>query len=89
MGSASISDLAGPSNIALPTALKHVAVLEAAGLVQTTKRGRVRACSLQPAALDEVATWITERQHAWHARLGALARALDEPRALNEQGDTA
>ena len=57
--------------------MKHVAVLTDAGLVASTKRGRVRECRLVPAALDENARWIDEHQRMWQTRLDALGAALE------------
>ncbi|MEV7694783.1 metalloregulator ArsR/SmtB family transcription factor [Microbacterium sp. NPDC089189] len=77
-GPVSVSHLAEPFGIALPTALKHVGVLVDAGLVVTTKRGRVRACAVRPGALDDAAAWITDRQRTWDHRLRSLDRVLHE-----------
>lgn len=62
--------------MALPSFLKHVAVLSDAGLISTTKRGRVRECRLNRDALDATAAWIAEHQRTWETRLDALDRAL-------------
>ncbi|MCC4909549.1 helix-turn-helix transcriptional regulator [Microbacterium sp. cx-59] len=80
-GPVSVTDLAAPFGIALPTAMTHVRVLVDAGLVETTKSGRVRACALRPGALDEASAWITRRQRMWAHRLRSLDRTL-------EQGET-
>ena len=79
-GPTSASDLAAPTTISLPAVLKHVRVLEEAGLVTTVKRGRVRECRLRDDALVAVATWTAQQQSLWghantNAELVALARA--------------
>lgn len=75
---ATVSQLAEPHGISLPTAMKHLGVLESAGLVTTAKRGRVRTCTLHPAGLTEAQQWIDERRSIWNTRLDALSAALDE-----------
>ncbi len=60
-GPASVSDLAEPHDIARQSFMKHLAVLEAAGVVNSKKSGRVRTVSLRPDALAHVENWA--RQH--------------------------
>ena len=77
-GPASVSELARPFAITLPTATRHIAQLSAAGLVSSTKRGRVRMCRLERAPLDATAAWIEERRRRWETRLGALDVLITE-----------
>lgn len=77
-GPASVSDLAARHPMALPSFLKHVAVLTDAGLIASTKRGRVRECRLVPTALDETERWIAEHQRIWTTRLDALESTLQK-----------
>jgi len=74
-GPASISDLARPIGIALPTALEHVRILEETRLLTTEKVGRVRECRLGPERLDEAQQWI-ETFRMWERRLDALDRYI-------------
>jgi DNA-binding transcriptional ArsR family regulator len=71
-GPASVSELAARHPMALPSFMKHVTVLTDAGLIASSKRGRVRECRLVPTALDETERWIAEHQRMWHTRLDAL-----------------
>ena len=71
-GSASVSELAEPHAMSLRAVLKHVQVLEAAGLVHTVKDGRVRTCSLQPARIDSATHWMEQLQRRWERRLDRL-----------------
>jgi len=71
-GDASIGQLAQPFDMALPSLMKHVRVLEAVGLVESQKRGRVRTCRLRPAAMSEAERWLVEQRAAWEARLDRL-----------------
>jgi DNA-binding transcriptional ArsR family regulator len=72
-GPASISELARPFGIALPTVLEHVRILEETRLLTTEKVGRVRECTLGPERLDEARQWI-ETFRMWERRLDALDR---------------
>jgi DNA-binding transcriptional ArsR family regulator len=71
-GPVTVSALAAPTGLRLPTVMRHLAVLEAAGLIATTKDGRVRSCALVPAALDRAQGWLTAQRTMWEARLDRL-----------------
>jgi DNA-binding transcriptional ArsR family regulator len=77
-GEATVSDLASPFAMSLPAVLKHLGVLEDAGLMRSRKVGRVKTCRLEPAALEPVAVWVEERREIWNRRLDALERHLEE-----------
>jgi DNA-binding transcriptional ArsR family regulator len=77
-GPASVSQLAQPLAMTLPAVVQHLQVLEASGLVQTQKVGRVRTCSIAPAALRQAELWINERRTSWERRLDRLADYLAE-----------
>jgi DNA-binding transcriptional ArsR family regulator len=77
-GPASVSQLAQPFAITLPAVVQHLQVLEASGLVQSQKVGRVRTCSIAPAALRQAELWINERRTTWERRLDRLADFLAE-----------
>src|SRR5207249_6922072 len=72
-GPASISELARPFGIALPTVLEHVRILEETRLLTTEKVGRVRECTLGPDRLDEARQWI-ETFRMWERRLDGPER---------------
>src|SRR5215216_6318862 len=79
-GPASVSQLAEPLPMSLPAVVQHLQVLEASGLVQSEKVGRVRTCRIAPAGLRPVERWITERRATWERRLDRLGDYLaDEP----------
>ncbi|HEX5378168.1 MAG TPA: metalloregulator ArsR/SmtB family transcription factor [Phenylobacterium sp.] len=61
-GPASVSELARPLAMSLPSAMQHLQMLEASGLVRSAKTGRVRTCSLDTAALSQAELWIAERR---------------------------
>ena len=57
-GPASVSDLARPFKMALPTVVQHLGVLESAGIVTSTKLGRIRTYQLAVGALVSAVEWI-------------------------------
>jgi DNA-binding transcriptional ArsR family regulator len=77
-GEASLGELAGPLPMSLPAVHQHLAVLEEAGLVRTTKAGRMRRCRLEAGALRRAERWLAGRRVLWERRLDALARHLEE-----------
>lgn len=60
-GAMSVSHLARPFRIMLPDAMRHVHILERAGLITTKKHGRIRFCIYNPAAVRELAAWFASR----------------------------
>jgi DNA-binding transcriptional ArsR family regulator len=71
-GPQSVSALSEPFDLALPSLLKHVRVLEQSGLVSSRKNGRVRTCRIEPQALEATQSWIAEHIAAWEARLDRM-----------------
>jgi len=74
----SVSELARPFSMSLPAVLKHVDVLERAGLVEARKDGRVRRCRLAAAPLAEASAWIARYRKFWEDRFRALEKYLAE-----------
>ena len=72
-GPATVSALAAPFAMALPSFMKHLAVLERSGLVRSSKAGRTRTCELQPKALTQAERWIAEQRALWLARSDRMA----------------
>jgi DNA-binding transcriptional ArsR family regulator len=83
-GPAPVSELARPLPMSLPSAMQHLGVLEAAGLVRSEKVGRVRTCSIEPQALGLAAVWINARRIEWDHRLDRLDDYL---KTLESEGD--
>lgn len=57
-----VSELAAPFDMALPSLLQHLRILEDAGLITSEKHGRVRTVSLRPGALDVLHLWLGEQR---------------------------
>lgn len=69
---AAVSELAAPFDMALPSFLQHLQVLEAAGLVDSEKIGRVRRYRLTPEPLRAALGWLGEQKAIWERRLDQL-----------------
>jgi DNA-binding transcriptional ArsR family regulator len=80
-GDARISDLAAPLPMTFAGVSRHVAVLEAAGLVRREIRGREHWLSLRPEGLQAAEAWIAEQTAFWTRRAEALARRLERMNA--------
>ncbi|MGV4795529.1 metalloregulator ArsR/SmtB family transcription factor [Rhizobium sp. F40D2] len=84
-GPASVTELAEPLAVALPTVMKHLQVLEASGLVLSEKSGRVRTYHLQQDALAAVERWVEQRKSRWTASFDRLDQYLtEEPGTFSE-----
>jgi DNA-binding transcriptional ArsR family regulator len=75
-GPASVSELARPFEMALPTVVQHLGVLEAAGILTSTKVGRVRTYQLAADALTPAAEWISRQRLPAEQRLDRLGTYL-------------
>lgn len=73
---ASMSELAEPFDMALPSFLQHLRVLEDAGLVSSQKDGRVRTYELNPPAILLLENWLDIQRRQWNARLDQLDELL-------------
>lgn len=71
-GPAAVTDLAEPTGLRLPTVMRHLAVLEEAGLIASAKDGRVRTCAIRPEALQPARHWLDAQRDLWEARLSRL-----------------
>src|ERR1700690_895675 len=79
LGQASISELARPHRMSLPAVMKHIHVLEVAGLVSQAKTGRTRHCRLAAAPLKNAEEWISQYRKFWEGTLDSLERFLSQP----------
>jgi DNA-binding transcriptional ArsR family regulator len=71
-GRASVSELAQPFPMTLPSFMKHVRVLEASGLIRSKKVGRVRFCVLDRERLAIVDEWLAQQRASWTGHIDRL-----------------
>jgi DNA-binding transcriptional ArsR family regulator len=69
VGPASVSELAAPFDMQLPSFVQHLSVLERSRLIRSKKRGRVRTYEFEPQRLKVVEDWLAARRQVWEARL--------------------
>ncbi|HEY0107367.1 MAG TPA: metalloregulator ArsR/SmtB family transcription factor [Rhizomicrobium sp.] len=77
-GPRSVSELARPLGITVTAVAQHLGVLEACGLAQSHKQGRVRTCRIAPAGFLALERWIGEHRGRWEERLDRLGAILAE-----------
>lgn len=75
-GPASVSELAAGTDMTLPSFMKHVRALEHSGLIRTTKRGRVRTCTLRRERLTTIDDWLGEQRALWEQRTDRLEQLV-------------
>ena len=75
---ASVSELAKPFDMALPSFLQHLKILESHGLVRSGKAGRVRTYQLVPTRMREAEDWLAKQRTLWNTRLDQLDSYLLE-----------
>jgi DNA-binding transcriptional ArsR family regulator len=69
VGPATVSELAAPFDMQLPSFVQHLSVLERSRLVKSKKRGRVRTYEIAPRRFQVAEDWLTARRREWEARL--------------------
>ncbi|WP_114855779.1 helix-turn-helix transcriptional regulator [Brachybacterium sp. YJGR34] len=78
LGDATVGELAAPYDMSLQAVSKHLAVLEAAGLVTRRRDAQRRPVHLEADALADLTTWIDRHRLAVEARMSRLDAVLDE-----------
>ena len=82
-GPASVTELARPFRMALPSFTEHLRVLESCRLVVSRKSGRVRTYRLAPRPLRTAQAWLEKQRAHWERRLDQLDRYL----AVMDEGE--
>jgi DNA-binding transcriptional ArsR family regulator len=83
-GPAPVSELAAPHDMALPSFLKHLKVLETGGWIRSDKTGRVRTCRLNPDTVKAAEGWLGQQRALWESRLDRLDAFLAN---LSDEGE--
>jgi len=78
-GPASISELAEPFDMALPSFLKHIRMLESSGWIRTHKSGRVRTCTIEQSRFSDVSDWLAGQREVWEQRTDRLEQFVTAP----------
>ena len=85
-GPASISELAKPFDMTLPSFMKHIHFLEDSGWIQTRKEGRVRTCAIEKQPFAAVEAWLSAQRALWEGRTDRLEQFVttDHKKAQSE-----
>ncbi|WMT86221.1 metalloregulator ArsR/SmtB family transcription factor [Pelagibacterium sp. 26DY04] len=71
-GPASVSELASPFDMGLPSFMKHIRLLENNGMIRTKKAGRTRTCVIDGPGLTNAERWLVEQRRIWEAQADRL-----------------
>lgn len=77
-GPATVTELAEPFAMALPSFLQHLKVLERSRLVSSEKKGRVRTFRLVPRQIESAELWLKAQRDLWERRLNQLDSYVKE-----------
>jgi DNA-binding transcriptional ArsR family regulator len=83
-----VSDLARPLPIKLPTVLKHLGVLSEAGLVRREKQGRTVRVRLTPDPLKAATDWLSRYERFWSRSLDRLVEVAEAREAAGAEAET-
>jgi DNA-binding transcriptional ArsR family regulator len=83
-GEGSASGLAAAMPVSRPAVVKHLTVLDRAGLVESRRRGREVLYSVRPEPLEAAARWMTGLAADWDRRLAALKRLAEQTNVKEE-----
>lgn len=75
-GPASVTELAAPFDMALPSFMKHIRLLEGSGLIRTRKAGRVRTCTIERRSFALAEAWLSTQRALWEGRTDRLEQFL-------------
>ena len=84
-GPASVSELAAPHAMALPSLMKHLGVLERSGVIRSSKLGRVRTCELRSSTLVGAEQWMAKQRAMWEARSDRMADFVEQRHRKEQQ----
>lgn len=71
-GPTSVSELAAPFEMALPSFMKHIRQLEESGWISSRKKGRVRTCTIDADRFTEAQDWLGGQRLIWEQRTDRL-----------------
>lgn len=82
---ARVTELASAFPISLNSTSKHIRLLERAGLVTRSVRGRDHVLSLNATPMAEAAEWMEYYRRFWDDRLAALERFVIKKRKTDKR----
>ncbi|MEE8105082.1 MAG: metalloregulator ArsR/SmtB family transcription factor [Planctomycetota bacterium] len=85
-GETNVSALAAPYDVSQPAISKHLRVLERAGLIRRTRRGREHHIKVDPRPIEEARGWIATYAKYWQRQFDAVDEYLQERDLKNQKG---
>ena len=85
VGPATVSELAAPFDMQLPSFVQHLSVLEQSRLVKSKKRGRVRTYEIAPERFKVAEGWLIKRRQLWEARLDQFDHYVKQLKARESE----
>jgi DNA-binding transcriptional ArsR family regulator len=73
-----VSDVSKSFDMSFPAVLKHLNVLESAGLISQERNGRVKLCTFEPETLRDTLSWLNQYEAYWSAKLDSLGSLLKQ-----------
>lgn len=83
-GPASVGELTAPFDMALPSFMKHMRMLEESGLIRTSKTGRVRTCTIDTQRVSAVGGWLDEQRRSGRAAPTGTNASLPKARTTHD-----
>ena len=80
---ASVSELAAPFEMALPSFVEHLKILEGSGLVSSRKSGRIRTYRIAAEPMKLAENWLAKQRTLWERRLDQLDDYMIELKEKN------
>ena len=85
VGPATVSELAAPFDMQLPSFVQHLSVLEQSRLVKSKKRGRVRTYEIVPKRFKVAQDWLSEQRQVWEVRLDRFDNYIKQLKAAESK----
>ncbi|MGC2030160.1 MAG: metalloregulator ArsR/SmtB family transcription factor [Steroidobacteraceae bacterium] len=83
--SVSVSELAKPFSIKLPAVMKHLDVLDDAGLITRSKNGRVVTVRIRPEPMRAAMNWLRRYERFWSKSLDRLTAYAESKEAATSK----
>ncbi len=84
-GATTVSELAAPFNMALPSFMKHLQILESSGIICSKKMGRTRICEIRSQELTKAESWIAEQRKLWEDQTDRLETYVADLQAKEDK----
>jgi len=85
VGPATVSELAAPFDMKLPSFVQHLSVLEQSRLVKSKKHGRVRTYEIAPERFRVAEDWLSARRQMWEERLDRFDNYVKQLKAKESE----